>query len=58
MGPELLADLRLAVTEACGNAVRHAYGDGGDGPVEVAFVVNEDRLEMIVADSGAGLALP
>ena len=22
---ELLADLKLAVTEACGNAVRHAY---------------------------------
>ena len=58
VGPELLADLRLAVTEACGNAVRHAYSDGGDGMVEVAFVVNEDRLEMIVADSGAGLALP
>ena len=58
IGPELLADLRLAVTEACGNAVRHAYSDGGDGMVEVAFVVNEDRLEMIVADSGAGLALP
>ena len=25
VGPELLADLKLAVTEACGNAVRHAY---------------------------------
>ena len=58
VGPELLADLRLAVTEACGNAVRHAYSDGGDGLVEVAFVVNQDRLEMIVTDSGAGLALP
>ena len=58
VGPELLADLRLAVTEACGNAVRHAYSDGGDGLVEVEFVVNEDRLEMIVTDSGAGLALP
>ena len=57
IGPELLADLRLAVTEACGNAVRHAYGDGL-GSVEVAFVVNEDRLEMIVADKGAGLELP
>ena len=26
---ELLADLKLAVTEACGNAVRHAYSGGG-----------------------------
>ena len=57
IGPELLADLRLAVTEACGNAVRHAYGDG-EGSVEVAFTVTDDRLEMVVADTGAGLELP
>lgn len=57
VGPELLADLRLAVTEACGNAVRHAYGDG-DGSVEVSFVVKDDRLEMIVEDTGTGLELP
>lgn len=51
---ELLADLKLAVTEACGNAVRHAYaGDGGS--VEVAFVVSGDRLQMIVEDQGAGI---
>jgi len=57
VGPELLADLKLAVTEACGNAVRHAYGDG-DGLVDVAFVVNDDRLEMVVEDRGSGIALP
>jgi serine/threonine-protein kinase RsbW len=56
VGPELLADLRLAVTEACGNAVRHAYADG-EGSVEVAFVVSEDRLEMIVEDAGSGVGL-
>ena len=27
MSESALADLKLAVTEACGNAVRHAYGD-------------------------------
>ena len=57
VGPELLADLKLAVTEACGNAVRHAYDDG-DGMVEVAFVVHDDRLDMIVEDKGSGIALP
>jgi serine/threonine-protein kinase RsbW len=57
VGPELLADLKLAVTEACGNAVRHAYGSE-EGPVDVRFVVAEDRLEMIVEDSGAGIELP
>jgi len=56
VGPELLADLRLAVTEACGNVVRHAYDDG-EGSVEVAFVVREDRLEMIVEDAGSGVGL-
>jgi serine/threonine-protein kinase RsbW len=54
VGDELLADLRLAVTEACGNAIRHAYDDH-EGPVTVAFVVDGDRLEMIVEDQGVGL---
>ena len=51
---EELADLKLAVTEACGNAVRHAY-DGGEGSVGVAFVVGQHSLEMIVEDQGEGL---
>lgn len=53
---EVLADLKLAVTEACGNAVRHAYSDGG-GRIDVAFVVAPGRLEMIVEDEGSGIAL-
>jgi serine/threonine-protein kinase RsbW len=55
--PELLADLKLAVTEACGNAVRHAY-EGGDGPVMVHFTVADDRLRIVVADEGDGVHLP
>jgi serine/threonine-protein kinase RsbW len=57
VGPELLADLKLAVTEACGNAVRHAY-DAGEGSVDLEFVLGDDRLEMIVEDQGAGIVLP
>jgi serine/threonine-protein kinase RsbW len=56
VGPELLADLKLAVTEACGNAVRHAYAER-QGSVGVAFVVADDRLEMIVEDEGAGIGV-
>jgi serine/threonine-protein kinase RsbW len=53
VGDELLADLKLAVTEACGNAVRHAY-QGDDGAVTVVFLVSGDRLDMIVEDQGIG----
>jgi serine/threonine-protein kinase RsbW len=54
VGDELLADLKLAVTEACGNAVRHAYPDGTGG-VTVAFVVRDDAIEITVEDRGAGI---
>lgn len=57
MDEEVLADLKLAVTEACGNAVRHAYAETA-GRVDVSFVVGDDRLQMIVEDEGAGLTLP
>jgi serine/threonine-protein kinase RsbW len=51
---EILADLKLAVTEACGNAVRHAY-DEDSGPVTVELVPGGDRLELVVEDEGAGV---
>jgi serine/threonine-protein kinase RsbW len=51
---EEVADLKLAVTEACGNAVRHAY-DAGEGFVAVEFVLGGTSLEMIVEDRGAGI---
>jgi serine/threonine-protein kinase RsbW len=51
---EAIADLKLAVTEACGNAVRHAYG-AGDGRVNVEYAMFGDRLEMVVSDEGSGL---
>ena len=50
---DTLADLKLALTEACSNSVRHAYGDAG-GHVEISFELREDRLVIEVADDGAG----
>jgi serine/threonine-protein kinase RsbW len=52
---EDLADLKLAVTEACGNAVRHAY-DGDDGSVAVSYIVGPGTLELIVEDRGTGMS--
>ena len=54
---EMLADLKLAVTEACGNAVRHAY-ENERGAVGVLFAVKDGRMEMIVEDQGGGIAEP
>jgi len=50
---ETLADLKLALTEACSNSVRHAY-DGGEGHVAISFELREDRLIVEVADDGTG----
>jgi serine/threonine-protein kinase RsbW len=55
MSDEVLADLKLAVTEACGNAVRHAYPGGESGDVTVSYVVSGSVLEMIVEDQGSGI---
>jgi serine/threonine-protein kinase RsbW len=50
---ETLADLKLAITEAASNSVRHAYGDGS-GVVEVVFRLDDHRIEVEVVDAGTG----
>ncbi|HEU5277512.1 MAG TPA: ATP-binding protein [Gaiellaceae bacterium] len=51
---EVLADLKLALTEAASNAVRHAYGDSDPGIVEIRYELLSDRLVIEVADEGEG----
>jgi serine/threonine-protein kinase RsbW len=53
VGAETLADLKLAITEAASNSVRHAYADGS-GVVEISYRLDGDRLEVEVADAGTG----
>jgi serine/threonine-protein kinase RsbW len=53
LSEETLSDMKLAVTEACTNSVRHGYQDGG-GRVEILYELQPDRLVVEVADDGPG----
>src|SRR5260370_26619636 len=55
LSDELLADLKLALTEAASNSVRHAYSENQDvGVVEIAYELHADRLVIEVTDDGEG----
>lgn len=54
MSETVLADLKLAVTEACGNAVQHA-GAGGHGVIRLRFDVDPGEIRIEVEDEGGGL---
>jgi serine/threonine-protein kinase RsbW len=53
---ETIADLKLAVTEAVANAVRHAYPPDDPGRVTVELTTTPGKLEVAVSDTGKGLA--
>ena len=54
LSDELLADLKLALTEAASNSVRHAYGDKDAGVVDISYQLFSDRLVIEVTDDGEG----
>ncbi len=49
---QTLADVRLAVSEACANVVVHAYPQRADGPLHVDVALGEERLTVTVRDHG------
>jgi anti-sigma regulatory factor (Ser/Thr protein kinase) len=52
----VIEDIRLAVTEACTNVVRHAYDGGADpGPLEIVIRPEGELLDVIVTDRGRGI---
>jgi serine/threonine-protein kinase RsbW len=51
--PDTLSDLKLALTEACSNSIRHAY-DRKDGTVEILYSVGDDFVAVEVLDDGPG----
>jgi serine/threonine-protein kinase RsbW len=54
LDPELLDDLKTAVSEAANNVVMHAYGSES-GPLWVSLHVTPDVIEVVVRDQGQGI---
>jgi anti-sigma regulatory factor (Ser/Thr protein kinase) len=52
---DVIADIALAVTEACTNAVVHAYRDSSAGTVTVTASRVDDGLSVTVRDHGCGM---
>jgi anti-sigma regulatory factor (Ser/Thr protein kinase) len=55
VGEQTLADIKLAVTEACTNVVMHAYEDDARGSLEVDASFDETRLTVVIRDRGRGI---
>lgn len=49
--------ISVALTEAVGNVVRHAYPDA-DGDIEVAVVHDDLGILVVVSDTGVGIDHP
>jgi serine/threonine-protein kinase RsbW len=50
----VLADMKMAVTEACTNVVVHAYEES-DGMLEVEMLADAETLTIVVRDHGTGI---
>lgn len=53
-GPEVVADVALAVSEAVTNAVKYAYETEAAGTVELSASARKPWLEICIRDSGTG----
>jgi serine/threonine-protein kinase RsbW len=54
---ETLHDLKLALTEACTNSIRHAYDAGSEGTVQIVYELDDERISIEVTDEGEGFVL-
>lgn len=49
---EDIEDMKVAVSEACNNAVLHAYDYDNDGVIDVTFELENDRMYISIKDYG------
>ena len=57
---EEIEDIKISISEACTNAIQHAYGENPDATnahIDVKAIVHKDKLEIIVNDYGKGFDL-
>lgn len=52
--PELLDDMKTAISEACNNVVLHAYPDDV-GPLQMFLGVTPDAIAAVICDDGVGM---
>lgn len=55
IGASGIEDAQTIVTEACGNSIKHAYGDSADGCIEISANVEDEELRLVVRDFGRGV---
>jgi serine/threonine-protein kinase RsbW len=53
--PEIVSDLKLAVSEACANAVIHAYAEDEAGLLDLELSASDENIEIVVRDHGRGM---
>lgn len=49
---ETIEDLKVAISEAVTNVVNHAYDKAESGELTIGFAVYEEKLEIMVSDTG------
>ena len=54
LADDRIDDLKLAVSEACTNAIEANLANGTDAPVVVRFWEAPERMELCITDSGQG----
>lgn len=56
---EEIEDIKISVSEACTNAIQHAYSDGNgvDDKIHITARMHPDELEIEVKDKGTGFDL-
>jgi serine/threonine-protein kinase RsbW/stage II sporulation protein AB (anti-sigma F factor) len=53
---DCVADITLAVGEACANAVVHAFADRPPGVLRITGEMTDGGLQIVVADDGQGMS--